>query len=75
MLQEIHGLRNISKLDLPLDDKQHTSVLVADSDDKVRLAVPNVAAGLTPEEARYIAKCLIECAERIEKRAAGSTQP
>jgi 2-iminoacetate synthase ThiH len=63
---EIHGIADADKVMMMTTERQH--VIVKDGDGKVFLDVQtSAAAGMTPDQARMIAKHLELAADRVEK--------
>lgn len=69
-MKEVHGVTEARKCSSGAATTQ--AVRVADGAQEVILALSECSypAGLTPEQARFMAKCLVESAKRVEKAAA-----
>lgn len=67
-MKEAHGIPDAVKLRMQHDGD--AQVTVRDGDKLVHLLVENATwgAGLSPDQARWIARRLIESSQRIEKR-------
>lgn len=67
-MKEKHGIADAIKCSVGMNDRQ--SVVVTDRDGYVDLNIGGMTypAGLSPEQARFIAKCLTDSAARVEKR-------
>ena len=69
LIREIHGLAGVTKCAMIDDTAEGQQVAVTDDFSYVRLALSTSSypARLTPEQARYIAACLNESADRVER--------
>lgn len=65
-MKQINGLADCEKMDTAFSDKFSQRITITDDDGRVRLFYTGDAVGLNPEQARYIAKMLIEAAQRVE---------
>jgi hypothetical protein len=65
-MKYVRGLIGLTIMNVKVEGK----TFVTDGDSVVRLWITGAdnAIGLTPEEARYIAKCLVESSKRVEKQ-------
>lgn len=65
-MKHVTGCDNVIKIAVSEGDTQR--VQVVDGDGIVRLSLSSCSypAGLTPEEARHVAKCLYDSATRVE---------
>src|SRR3954463_10396162 len=72
-MKEAHGIPNAVKLKMQHDGE--AQVTVRDGQQLVHLLVENATwgAGLTPDQARWIARRLIESSQRVEKSNRKST--
>ena len=66
-MKEIHGIDDAVQLERTRGFRQ--DVLVADGDGEVKLSIQSCThpAGLTPDRARFLAACLVQSADRVEK--------
>ncbi len=64
-MREVHGVADATRKIMVKDESQ--SVLVCDGDTCVKIELSaGYAAGLTPEQARFLAKQLMDAAARVE---------
>ena len=67
-IKERHGLADAIKISVGMSDRQ--SVVVTDGPGYVDLNIGGMTypAGLTPHQARYVAACLNDSADRVERQ-------
>lgn len=71
-MRQIHGIADAKKV-MMVGETDDTEIRIVDGHNRILLSVPCHLSSLTTEQARYIAKQLIDAAVRVE-RAAGDSK-